>query len=79
MLEGGGGVATGLLNKGGGSNRLPGLVTKWNFHRYLLVIYNYSLKVFSAVALRPIVMGGGGVEQQASSLVAKQSVELASV
>ena len=25
MLEGG---ATGLLNKGGGSNRLPGLVTK---------------------------------------------------
>ena len=26
MLEGGG--ATGLLNKGGGSNRLPGLVTK---------------------------------------------------
>ena len=27
MLEGGGG-ATGLLNKGGGSNRLPGLVAK---------------------------------------------------
>ena len=27
VLEGGGG-ATGLLNKGGGSNRLPGLVTK---------------------------------------------------
>ena len=28
-LEGGGeGGATGLLNKGGGSNRLPGLVTK---------------------------------------------------
>ena len=26
VLEGGG--ATGLLNKGGGSNRLPGLVTK---------------------------------------------------
>ena len=25
---GGGGGATGLLNKGGGSNRLPGLVTK---------------------------------------------------
>ena len=28
MLEGGGGGATGLLNKGGGSNRLPGLATK---------------------------------------------------
>ena len=29
VLEGGGGgAATGLLNKGGGSNRLPGLVTK---------------------------------------------------
>ena len=28
MLEGGGGGATGLLNKGGGSNRLPDLVTK---------------------------------------------------
>ena len=27
VLEGGGGV-TGLLNKGGGSNRLPGVVTK---------------------------------------------------
>ena len=27
VLEGGGG-ATGLLNKGGGSSRLPGLVTK---------------------------------------------------
>ena len=26
--ERGGGGATGLLNKGGGSNRLPGLVTK---------------------------------------------------
>ena len=25
---GGGGGATGLVNKGGGSNRLPGLVTK---------------------------------------------------
>ena len=25
---GGGGGATGLLNKGGGSNRIPGLVTK---------------------------------------------------
>ena len=38
MLEGGGG-ATGLLNKGGGSNRLPGLVNNklWNFHRYFLV------------------------------------------
>ena len=33
VLEGG---ATGLLNKGGGSNRLPGLVNNklWNFHRY---------------------------------------------
>ena len=31
-----GGGATGLLNKGGGSNRLPGLVNNklWNFHRY---------------------------------------------
>ena len=28
VLEGGGGGATGLLNKGGGSNRLPGLVAK---------------------------------------------------
>ena len=27
-LAGGGGGATGLLNKGGGKNRLPGLVTK---------------------------------------------------
>ena len=36
VFEGGGGVATGLLNKGGGSNRLPGLVNNklWNFHRY---------------------------------------------
>ena len=36
---GGGGGATGLLNKGGGSNRLPGLVNNklWNFHRYFLV------------------------------------------
>ena len=34
--EGGGGGATGLLNKGEGSNRLPGLVNNklWNFHRY---------------------------------------------
>ena len=31
VLEGGGG-ATGLLNKGGGSKRLPGLKL-WNFHR----------------------------------------------
>ena len=40
VLEGGGGGgATGLLNKGGGSNRLPGLVNKlWNFHRYILVL-----------------------------------------
>ena len=28
VWRGGGGGATGLLNKGGGSNRLPGLVTK---------------------------------------------------
>ena len=30
------GGATGLLNKGGGNNRLPGLVNNklWNFHRY---------------------------------------------
>ena len=27
-MESGGGGATDLLNKGGGSNRLPGLVTK---------------------------------------------------
>ena len=35
VLERGGG-GTGLLNKGGGSNRLPGLVNNklWNFHRY---------------------------------------------
>ena len=34
VFEGGG--ATGLLNKGGGSNRLPRLVLNnklWNFHR----------------------------------------------
>ena len=39
---GGGGGATGLLNKGGGSNRLPGLVNNklWNFHRYRLVYIN---------------------------------------
>ena len=38
----GGGGATGLLNKGGGSNRLPGLVNNklWNFHRYRLVNNN---------------------------------------
>ena len=43
VLEGG---ATGLLNKGGGSNRLPGLVNNklWNFHRYRLV-YNNTLTV----------------------------------
>ena len=37
---GGGGGATGLLNKGGGgSNRLPGQVNNklWNFYRYRLV------------------------------------------
>ena len=40
VLEGGGGGggrgATGLLNKGEGSSRLPGLVNNklWNFHRY---------------------------------------------
>ena len=39
-LPPGGWVA--MLNKGGGSNRLPGLVTKqqvklWNLHRYWLV------------------------------------------
>ena len=41
---GGGGGATGLLNKGGGSNRLPGLVNNklWNFHRYRLVCINIS-------------------------------------
>ena len=35
----GGGGATGLLKKGGGSNRLPGLVNNklLNFHRYWLV------------------------------------------
>ena len=33
---GGGRGATGLLNKGEGSSRLPGLVNNklWNFHRY---------------------------------------------
>ena len=36
--RGGGGGATGLLNKGGGSNRLPALVNNklWKFHRYIL-------------------------------------------
>ena len=37
VLEGGGGGATGLLNEGGGSNRLPALNKLWNFHRYILV------------------------------------------
>ena len=43
---GGGGGATGLLYKGGGSNRLPGLVTKQQavkFPQVLLVVYNYGV------------------------------------
>ena len=43
MLEGGGG-ATGLLNKGGGSNRLPALVTKQQaveFPQVLTSSYRY--------------------------------------
>ena len=42
--RGGGATLTGLINKGGGSNRLPGLVNNklWNFHRYRLVIINVS-------------------------------------
>ena len=42
------GGATGLLNKGGGSNRLPGLVTEqlWNFHRYWLVCKTDILIVY---------------------------------
>ena len=47
MLErGGGGGATGLLNKGGGSNRLPGLVTKQQaveFPQVQTSLYNITL------------------------------------
>ena len=40
VLEGGGG-ATGLLNKGGGSNRLPALVTKQQAVTGTASPYNY--------------------------------------
>ena len=39
MLEGGG--ATGLLTKGGGSNRLPGLVTKKQAVEFPQVLASY--------------------------------------
>ena len=41
---GGGGGVTGLLNKGGGSNRLPGVVTKQQaveFPQVQTSLYNY--------------------------------------
>ena len=36
VLEGGGATRLAKLRRGGGSNRLPGLVNNklWNFHRY---------------------------------------------
>ena len=40
VLEGGG--ATGLLNKGGGSNRLPGLVTKQQAVEFPQVLTSYN-------------------------------------
>ena len=39
VLEGG---ATGLLNKGGGSNRLPGLVTKQQAVEFPQVLDSYT-------------------------------------
>ena len=42
----GGGGATGLLNKGGGSNRLPGLVTKQQAVEFPLVSLNFFLSSF---------------------------------
>ena len=50
---GGGGGATGLLNKGGGSNRLPGLVTKQQaveFPQVLTSIFLMMQYVFRWVA-----------------------------
>ena len=49
VLEGGGGGQQGLLNKGGGSNRLPGLVTKQQaveFPQVLTSLYNNTLTFY---------------------------------
>ena len=46
---GGGGGGKGLLNKGGGSNRLPGLVTKQQaveFPQVLTSLYNNTLTLY---------------------------------
>ena len=49
MLEEGGGGTTGLLNKGGGSNRLPGLVTKQQAMKllvsYLIIIFHLDMNI----------------------------------
>ena len=45
VLEGGG--ATGLLNKGGGSNRLPGLVTKQQAVEFPQLLAGYLLLLLS--------------------------------
>ena len=42
-----GGGATGLLNKGGGSNRLPGLVTKQQAVEFPLVLASYISNTLS--------------------------------
>ena len=56
MLEVGGGGGTGLLNKGGGSNRLPALVTKQQAvefpqvltSTYLFVLIQHILRLASS-------------------------------
>ena len=50
VLEGGG--ATGLLNKGGGSNRLPGLVTKQQAVEFPQVLTSTLLIPVSCVMYR---------------------------
>ena len=49
VLEGGGGGATGLLNKGGGSNRLPGLVTKQQAVEFPQVLTSIVILFFICV------------------------------
>ena len=51
-MEGGGGGATGLLNKGGGSNRLPGLVTKQQAVEFPQCVLNRLLSI--EVLMAPI-------------------------
>ena len=52
---GGGGQLTGLLNKGGGSNRLPGLVTKQHAVEFPQVQAS-NLNSFCLVILIPFVL-----------------------